>query len=135
MMMLSSSMRKREEDLLLSVEEYCLEDLLPNLHVHPGDEVLEDAVSSHLEQMAEFSENWRRRVSPLLDSVQKHSKSLSVQVGGLQPLIQKFTESLFEVKDGIMLINQGKSVNSAETKPEKEIPETEISSTNTQSSK
>ena len=134
-MMLSSSLRKREEDLLLSVEEYCLEDLLPNLHVRPGDEVLEDAVSSHLEQMAEFSENWRRQVSPLLDSVQKHSKSLSAQVSGLQPLIQKFSESLFEVKDGIRLRNQGKSENSAETNPEKEIPETEISSPNTQSSK
>ena len=134
-MMLSSSLRKREEDLLLSVEEYCLEDLLPNLHVRPGDEVLEDAVSSHLEQMAEFSENWRRQVSPLLDSVQKHSKSLSAQVSGLQPLIQKFSESLFEVKDGIRLRNQGKSENSSETNPEKEIPETEISSPNTQSSK
>jgi len=134
-MMLSSSLRKREEDLLLSVEEYCLEDLLPNLHVRPGDEVLEDTVSSHLEQMAEFSENWRRQVSPLLDSVQKHSKSLSAQVSGLQPLIQKFSESLFEVKDGIRLRNQGKSENSAETNPEKEIPETEISSPNTQSPK
>ena len=134
-MMLSSSLRKREEDLLLSVEEYCLEDLLPNLHVRPCDEVLEDAVSSHLEQMAEFSENWRRQVSPLLDSVQKHSKSLSAQVSGLQPLIQKFSESLFEVKDGIRIRNQGKSENSAVSNPEKEIPETEISSPNTQSSK
>ena len=134
-MMLSSSLRKREEDLLLSVEEYCLEDLLPNLHVRPGDEVLEDEVSTHLEQMAEFSENWRRQVSPLLDSVQKHSKGLSAQVSGLQPLIQKFSESLFEVKDGIRLRNQGKSENSAETNPEKEIPEIEISSPNTQSSK
>ena len=134
-MMLSSSLHKREEDLLLSVEEYCLEDLLPNLHVRPGDEVLEDAVSSHLEQMAEFSENWRRQVSPLLDSVQKHSKSLSAQVSGLQPLIKNFSESFFEVKDGIRLRNQGKSENFAETKPEKEIPETEISSPKTQSSK
>tara|TARA_B100000470_G_scaffold128460_1_gene99413 strand:- start:562 stop:1200 length:639 start_codon:yes stop_codon:yes gene_type:complete len=134
-MMLSSSLRKREEDLLLSVEEYCLEDLLPNLHVRPGDEVLEDAVSSHLEQMAEFSENWRRQVSPLLDSVQKHSNSLSAQVGGLQPLIQKFSESLFEVKDQIRYRNQGKSENSAETDSENEIPQTEISSPNTKSSK
>jgi len=56
-MMLASSLRKREEDLLLSVEDYCLEDLLPNLHVRPGDEMLDDTVSEHLEQMAEFSEN------------------------------------------------------------------------------
>ena len=49
--------------------------------------------------MAEFSENWRRQVSPLLDSVQKHSNSLSAQVGGLQPLIQKFSESFFDAKN------------------------------------
>tara|TARA_B100000949_G_scaffold2304_1_gene1987 strand:+ start:1084 stop:2265 length:1182 start_codon:yes stop_codon:yes gene_type:complete len=98
-MMLASSLRKREEDLLLSVEEYCLEDLLPNLHVRPGDEILDDAVSEHLEQMVEFSDNWRRQVSPVLESVERHSKSLAAQVGGLQPLIQKFSESFFDVKN------------------------------------
>ena len=134
-MMLSSSLRKREEDLLLSVEEYCLEDLLPNLHVHHGEELMEDAVSSHLEQMAEFSENWRRQVSPILDSVQKHSKSLSTQVSGLQPLIQNFSESLFEFKDGIRQKKQGKNVKSAKTEPENEITESEISSPNSRSSK
>ncbi len=134
-MMLSSSLRKREEDLLLSVEEYCLEDLLPNLHVHHGEELMEDAVSSHLEQMAEFSENWRRQISPILDSVQKHSKSLSTQVSGLQPLIQNFSESLFEFKDGIRQSNQEKNVKSAETEPENNITESEISSPNSRSSK
>ena len=54
--------------------------------------------------MVEFSENWRRQVSPILDAVQKHSKSLSVQGSGLQPLIQSFSESLFEVKDKILQI-------------------------------
>ena len=98
-MMLASSLRKREEDLLLSVEDYCLEDLLPNLHVRPGDEMLDDAVSEHLEQMAEFSENWRKQVSPVLESVERHSKGFATQVDGLQPLIQKFSESFFEAKD------------------------------------
>ena len=134
-MMLSSSIRKREEDLLLSVEEYCLEDLLPNLHVHHGEELMEDAVSSHLEQMAEFSENWRRQVSPILDSVQKHSKSLSTQVSGLQPLIQNFSESLFEFKDGIRQRNQEKNIKSEKTEPENDITESEISSPNSRSSK
>ena len=134
-MMLSSSLRKREEDLLLSVEEYCLEDLLPNLHVHHGEELMEDAVSSHLEQMAEFSENWRRQISPILDSVQKHSKSLSTQVSGLQPLIQNFSESLFEFKDGIRQSNQEKNVKSPKTEPEKNTTESKISSPNSRSSK
>ena len=105
-MMLASSLRKLEEDLLLSVEEYCLEDLLPNLHVRPGDELLEDAVGGHLEEMAEFSENWRKQVSPVLESVERHSKGLAAQVGGLQPLIQKFSDSLFEAKDEMIELNQ-----------------------------
>ena len=134
-MMASSSLRKREEDLLLSVEEYCLEDLLPNLHVRRGDEMLEDSVNSHLEQMAEFSENWRRQISPILDSVQKHSKSLSTQVSGLQPLIQNFSESLFEFKDGIKQRNQEKNVKSAKTEPENDMTDSEISSPNSRSSK
>ena len=105
-MMLASSLRKQEEDLLLSVEEYCLEDLLPNLHVRPGDEMLDDSVSGHLEQMAEFSENWRKQVSPVLESVEQHSKGLAAQVGGLQPLIQKFSESLFAANDEVSELNQ-----------------------------
>ena len=98
-MMLASSLRKREEDLLLSVEEYCLEDLLPNLHLRPGDEILDDAVTGQLEQMADFAEDWRKQVSPVLKSVEQYSKGLAAQVRGLQPLIQKFSESFFEAKD------------------------------------
>ena len=134
-MILSSSLRKREEDLLLSVEEYCLEDLLPNLHVRKGDEMVEDAVSSHLEQMVEFSENWRRQVSPLLDSVQKHSESFLTQVSGLQSLIQKFSESFFEFKELILEKNKEKSLDSTEIESKKDILETEISPPNTQSPK
>ena len=85
--------------------------------------------------MAEFSENWRRQISPILDSVQKHSKSLSTQVSGLQPLIQNFSESLFEFKDGIRQSNQEKNVQSAKTEPENNITESEISSPNSRSSK
>ena len=98
-MMLASSLRKREEDLLLSVEDYCLEDLLPNLHVRRGDEMLNDSVNEHLEQLAAFSENWRQQISPVLDSVERHSRGLAAQVGGLQPLIHNLSESLFSTKE------------------------------------
>ena len=109
-MMLASSLRKREEDLLLSVEDYCLEDLLPNLHVRPLDEIHDNAVSMHLEKMAEFSENWQKQVSPVLDSVERNSKGLAAQVEGLQPLLQKFSESIFEVKDKMNDKDQMKNV-------------------------
>ena len=119
-MMLASSLRKREEDLLLSVEEYCLEDLLPNLHLRPGDELLDDAVTGQLEQMADFAEDWRKQVSPVLKSVEQYSKGLAAQVRGLQPLIQKFSESLFEAKDEMGEIKKVEKNNekSASTKIE-----------------
>ena len=107
-MMLASSLRKREDDLLLSIEEYCLEDLLPNLHVHPGDELVDYTVNEHLEKLADFSENWRKQVSPVLESVEKHSNSLSAQIKGLQPIVQKFSESLFKSKETILKNNEEK---------------------------
>ena len=41
--------KKRENDLLISIEEYCLEDLLPNLHVRHGEEKIDQSVNEHLE--------------------------------------------------------------------------------------
>ena len=119
-MMLASSLRKREEDLLLSVEEYCLEDLLPNLHLRPGDELLDDAVTGHLEQMADFAEDWRKQVSPVLKSVEQYSKGLAAQVRGLQPLIQKFSESLFEAKDEMGEIKKVEKNNEKSASPKTE---------------
>ena len=105
-MMLASSLRKREEDLLLSIEEYCLEELLPNLHLRHGEELLELTASGHLDQMAEFSENWFKQIAPLLESVEQRSKGLVAQVDGLQPFIQKFSEYFFGIKDKMENINQ-----------------------------
>ncbi len=99
-MMLSSSLRKKEDDLLIRIEEYCLEDLLPNLHVRQGDERIDNYVNEHLEKMAEFSENWRKQVTPVLESVEQNSKSLAAQVEGLQPLFQKFGETIITSKEG-----------------------------------
>ena len=101
-MMISSSLRKRENDLLISIEEYCLEDLLPNLHVRHGDEIIDNFVNEHLEKMVSFSENWRKQVTPVLDSVEKNSKLLAAQVEGLQPLFKKFSETIFNSKEKII---------------------------------
>ena len=79
-MLLSSTLRKGEEDLLLSVEEYCLEDLLPNLHVRPGEETMDEAVHEHLGKLVEFSENWRKQVAPVMSELEKQSESLKHQV-------------------------------------------------------
>ncbi len=100
-MFLSSTLRKGEEDLLLSIEEYCLEDLLPNLHVRPGEEAADEAVHEHLGKMAEFSENWRKQVAPVMSELEKQSESLKLQVGGLQPLLQQYSDHVFELKDQV----------------------------------
>ncbi len=42
----------------------------------------------------------------MLESVEQHSKGLAAQVGGLQPLIQKFSESLFAANDEVNELNQ-----------------------------
>ena len=98
-MLLSSTLRKGEEDLLLSVEEYCLEDLLPNLHVRPGEETMDEAVHEHLGKLVEFSENWRKQVAPVMSELEKQSESLKHQVGGLQPLLRHYSDHVFQVKD------------------------------------
>ena len=101
-MMLSSSLRKRENDLLISIEEYCLEDLLPNLHVRHGEEKMDQSVDEHLDLIAKYSENWQKQVIPILDSVEKSSKGLAAQVEGLQPLFQKFSETFLKSKEEII---------------------------------
>ena len=100
-MLLSSTLRKGEEDLLLSVEEYCLEDLLPNLHVRPGEETMDEAVHEHLGKLVEFSENWRKQVAPVMSELEKQSESLKHQVGGLQPLLRHYSDHVFQVKDRV----------------------------------
>ena len=101
-MMLSSSLRKRENDLLISIEEYCLEDLLPNLHVRHGEEKIDQSVNEHLEKIANYSENWQKQVTPILDSVEISSKGLASQVEGLQTLFQKFSENFIQSKEEII---------------------------------
>jgi biopolymer transport protein ExbB/TolQ len=98
-MLLSSLLRKSQEDLLLRIEEYCLEDLLPHLHVNPGDQELQRQTHEHLQRLNDFSENWLRRVAPVLESVTEHSRSLDTQVQGLQPLLKDFSSEVIRLQN------------------------------------
>ena len=93
-MVLASMVRKGEEGLLLNVEEYCLEELLPHLHVHPGRQALEDATQAQLEQLVNFTEQWTRQAAPVLNSVGEHAKTLEAQVAALQPVLRDFSAGL-----------------------------------------
>ena len=115
-MVLSSMLRKGEEDLLLSIEEYCLEDLLPNLHVRQGEEAMDEVVHEHLGKLVEFSENWRRQVAPVMNELEQHSESLKHQVIGLQPLLQHYSDKVFVIKDHVQKMQAETADQSAVSK-------------------
>ena len=86
--------RQGEEGLLLNVEEYCLEELLPHLHVHPGRQELENVTQTQLEQLTNFTEQWTQQAAPVLNSVGEHAKTLEAQVAALQPVLRDFSAGL-----------------------------------------
>ncbi len=98
-MVLASSTRKAEEDLLLNIEEYCLEELLPHLHVHPGDRAIAEAADAQLERVTEFADQWLSRVAPMLDGVEQRTGSLQAQVAALQPLIQEIGDQVLPAEE------------------------------------
>jgi len=93
-MLLSSLLRKSQEDLLLKVEEYCLDELLPNLHVNPGDEELKNRTNEHLSTLNDFTENWLKRIAPVLTSVSENSEVLQAQIQGMQPLLRDYSDEI-----------------------------------------
>jgi biopolymer transport protein ExbB/TolQ len=93
-MVFSSSTRKAEEDLLLNIEEYCLEELLPHLYVHPGEAAVAQMADVQLERVSEFADQWLSRVVPMLDGVQEHTASLQAQVQALQVLTHGLGEQI-----------------------------------------
>ena len=93
-MLLSSLIRKSQEDLLLKVEEYCLDELLPNLHINPGDEELQNRTNEHLSTLNDFTENWLKRIAPVLTSVSENSEVLQAQIKGLQPLLRDYSNEI-----------------------------------------
>ncbi|MBF0237503.1 MAG: MotA/TolQ/ExbB proton channel family protein [SAR324 cluster bacterium] len=100
-MMLTSFLHKAEERLLLGIEEYCLEELLPNLHIQPVDEIPSQTADEHLYRLMRFSENWVNQISPLLTSVTQYAEALKYQVEGLHPLVRDFSNQFFQVKDTV----------------------------------
>jgi len=70
----------------------------------------------------------------VLESVVQHSKGLAAQVGGLQPLIQKFSESLFAARDEMNELNQVDNNKEKPASPETESLQDEEGLTNSQAS-
>ena len=98
-MIISSFLHKAEEDLLLFIEEYCLEELLPNLHIHVGGSSASESSDHHLSRLLEFSDTWMAKMSPLLEATTRYAESLRHQISGLQPVLKEFSDEFFQLKD------------------------------------
>ncbi|MBF0279533.1 MAG: MotA/TolQ/ExbB proton channel family protein [SAR324 cluster bacterium] len=108
-MVMSSFLRKTEEDLLLAMEEYCLEEVLPHLHIIPGSEVEREAFDEHMQKIMQLSGNWMARLEPLIESMTRYAGGLKHQIDGLQPMVKDFSQSLFTVKDKLSERSEGSS--------------------------
>jgi len=117
-MVMSSFLRKTEEDLLLMMEEYCLEEELPDLHIIPGAEVEREAFDEHMHKIMQLSGNWMARLEPLIEAMARSAGGLKYQIDGLQPLVKDFSQTLFTVKDDKTPILD-KNVSQEELPPEK----------------
>ncbi|MGB0485298.1 MAG: MotA/TolQ/ExbB proton channel family protein [bacterium] len=116
-MLLSSLLRKSQEDLLLKVEEYCLDELLPNLHVNPGDEELKNRTNEHLSTLNDFTENWLKRIAPVLTSVSENSEVLQAQIQGMQPLLRDYSSEIIH-KNSSESNNKSESPDTSESESE-----------------
>lgn len=93
-MILTSLLQKNEEEVLLAIEEYCLEELLPNLHIAPSDQGVSENFDEHMHRIMQLSGTWLGQLEPLVQGLSQQMEAVSLQVTGIQPLIQKFTDRL-----------------------------------------
>lgn len=99
-MLLTSLLQKSEEELLLEIEEFCLEDLLPNLHVTPGEDALSEGFDDHLYRILRLSETWLGQFGPLVERLTRQADLMSHQLSGVQPLVKEFTDRLLSSGSG-----------------------------------
>ncbi|HKI97759.1 MAG TPA: MotA/TolQ/ExbB proton channel family protein [bacterium] len=93
-MLLTSLLHKSEEEFLLNIEEYCLQELLPHIHVKPGEEVLAEGYEDHLHRIMRLSETWLGQFEPLVQRLSRQAEMMSHQLTGIQPLVKEFTDRL-----------------------------------------
>lgn len=100
-MLLTSFLHKNEEEFLLEIEEYCMEELLPRLHVNPGEEVLTEGYEEHLHKIMRLSQTWLAQFEPLVSRLSQQSEMMSHQLSGIQPLVKDFTDRLIAGSGGV----------------------------------
>ncbi len=106
-MMLSSFLQKNEEELLIALEEYCLEHILPHLQV--ADSIAPDEnYKAHLNQLTQLSQAWVNELKPLVNNLSTQSQTMNHQLAGLQPVVRQFTERLLKQKPPSELTTKSK---------------------------
>ncbi|MDH4248820.1 MAG: MotA/TolQ/ExbB proton channel family protein, partial [Deltaproteobacteria bacterium] len=93
-MLITSFLTKLEEELLMDIEEFCLEKLLPQLHIQPGEDALAEGFEEHMHRILRLSGTWLSQFEPLVARLTRQSELMSAQLGGLQPLVKDFTDRL-----------------------------------------
>ena len=92
-MLCVSILQRNEENLLVHIEEYCLHILLPHLHISPGN-VVQENFDDHLHRITQISNTWVEHLKPLVDHLSLQTEMVNQQLGGIQPMIQHFTDRL-----------------------------------------
>ncbi len=92
-MVFTSILHKGEEALLLDIEEFCMEHLLPFLHITPASAIQEN-YEEHLHRIIQLSNTWLGEFEPLVRNLGSQSEMLQHQISGIQPIIREFTDRL-----------------------------------------
>ena len=99
-MMATSILQKNEEEILLFVEEYCLEELLPHLHIAPSNDAVTENFDEHMHRILQLSSTWLGQLEPLVNKLARESEMVSNQLAGIQPLVKDFTDRLMDGERG-----------------------------------
>ena len=95
-MLIASMLQKAEEELLLAIEEYCLQNLLPRLALHPSEQLGGEVFEDHLNRIQQLSATWLARLEPVIGEVTRQAEMLGHQLAGVQPLVKEFTDRLLQ---------------------------------------
>ena len=96
-MLATSFLQKNEEELLLAIEEFCLEELLPCLNFVPAYDPIEESFDEHLHRLQQLSATWLGQFEPLIKSLSLQVDMVRHQMTGIQPLIKEFTDRLMRL--------------------------------------
>ncbi len=87
-------LRREEQAFLLSVEGWCLQELVPALL--PPARLPFTAQDAAPGRLREVTEAWLATLEPAVSMLLRHAELVGQQLAGVQPLIQRFTDRLLE---------------------------------------